>query len=93
GLDDCVEPNVPSGVDFRVEAVTVARDDVETGTRYPIVVSDDEDTPPVVPEVTLEPAQEGATGSMYKTLGDLVQRFHNHTEAIPVHRIQVIEGI
>ncbi|GJX01924.1 putative reverse transcriptase domain-containing protein [Tanacetum coccineum] len=82
-----------SGVDVRVEAVTVARDDVETGTRDPIVVSDDGDTPPVVPEVIPEPAQEGAAGGTYETLGSLVQRFHDHTQAIPVHRIQVIEGV
>ncbi|GKA47268.1 putative reverse transcriptase domain-containing protein, partial [Tanacetum coccineum] len=82
-----------SGVDVRVEVVTVARDDVETGTRDSIVVSDDGDTPPVVPEVTLEPAQEGAAGSTYETLGDLVQRFHDHTKAIPVHRIQVTKGV
>ncbi|GKC63077.1 hypothetical protein Tco_1095675, partial [Tanacetum coccineum] len=49
-----------SGVDVRVEAVTVARDDVKTGTRDPIVVIDDGDTPPVVPKVIPEPAQEGA---------------------------------
>ncbi|GKE81369.1 hypothetical protein Tco_1551369, partial [Tanacetum coccineum] len=82
-----------SGVDVRVEVVTVARDDVETSARDPIVVSDDDDTPPVVSEVIPEPAQEGATWSTYETLGDLVQRFHDHTEAIPVHRIQVIEGV
>ncbi|GJR27944.1 hypothetical protein Tco_1104176 [Tanacetum coccineum] len=29
----------------------------------------------------------------YETLGDLVQRFHDHTQAIPVHRIQAIEGV
>nr|GFB86518.1 hypothetical protein [Tanacetum cinerariifolium] len=29
----------------------------------------------------------------YETLGDLVQRFHDHTEAIPVHRVQVIEEV
>nr|GEV20338.1 hypothetical protein [Tanacetum cinerariifolium] len=29
----------------------------------------------------------------YETLGDLVQRFHDHTQAIPVHRVQVIEGV
>ncbi|GJR85139.1 hypothetical protein Tco_0209150 [Tanacetum coccineum] len=90
-VDDDVERT--SGVDVRVEAVTVARDDVETGTRDPIVVSDDKDTPSVVPEVTPEPAQEGTAGSTYETLGDLVQRFHDHIEAIPVHRIQVIEGV
>ncbi|GKE40470.1 hypothetical protein Tco_1463875, partial [Tanacetum coccineum] len=56
-----------SGVDVRVEAMTVARDDVETSARDPIIVSDDGDTTPVM--------------------------FHDHTEAILVHRIQVIEGV
>ncbi|GJV94252.1 hypothetical protein Tco_1545829, partial [Tanacetum coccineum] len=55
-----------SGVDVRVEAVTVARDDVEMGMRDPIIVSDDGDTPPVVPEVIPDPAQEGAAGSTEK---------------------------
>ncbi|GJY74828.1 hypothetical protein Tco_0479259 [Tanacetum coccineum] len=82
-----------SGVDVRVKVVTVSRDDVEMGMRDPIVVSDDGDTPLVVPEVIPEPAQEGAAGSTYETLGYLVQRFHDHTETIPVHRIQVIEGV
>ncbi|GKE85792.1 hypothetical protein Tco_1559534 [Tanacetum coccineum] len=36
---------------------------------------------------------EGAVEVMYETLGDLVQRFHDHTQAIPVHRIQAIEGV
>ncbi|GJY07662.1 putative reverse transcriptase domain-containing protein, partial [Tanacetum coccineum] len=29
---------------------------------------------------------------MYETLGDLVQRFHDHTEEIPVYLVQVIES-
>ncbi|GKD83321.1 hypothetical protein Tco_1350160, partial [Tanacetum coccineum] len=83
-----------SGVDVRVEAVTVAQDDVEMSVRDPIVVSDDEDTPPVVSEVIPKPAQEErAVEGTYDTLGDLVQRFHDHTQAIPVCRIQVIEGV
>ncbi|GKE04843.1 hypothetical protein Tco_1396861, partial [Tanacetum coccineum] len=82
-----------SGVDVRVESMTVDRDDVETGTRDPIVVSDDRDTPPMVPEVIPKPAQEGATWGTYKTLWSLVQRFHDHTQAILVHRIQVIEDV
>ncbi|GKB33529.1 hypothetical protein Tco_0872930 [Tanacetum coccineum] len=65
--DESSEQSRTSGVDVRVEVVTVSRDDVETGTRDPIIVSDDGDTPHV--------------------------RFHDHTEAIPVHRIQVIEGV
>ncbi|GJZ85073.1 hypothetical protein Tco_0650412 [Tanacetum coccineum] len=39
------------GIDARVVVETVARYDVETGTRDLIVVSDDGDTPPVVPKV------------------------------------------
>ncbi|GJZ00437.1 hypothetical protein Tco_0517866 [Tanacetum coccineum] len=36
------------------------------------------------------PVKEGAVEVTYETLGDLVQRFHDHTQAIPVHRIQVL---
>ncbi|GKE70451.1 hypothetical protein Tco_1528523 [Tanacetum coccineum] len=36
---------------------------------------------------------ERATHSVIEILGDLVQRFHDHTQAIPDHRIQAIEGV
>nr|GFB99844.1 hypothetical protein [Tanacetum cinerariifolium] len=48
---------------------------------------------PTMPEDIPETAQEGAAEVTYETLGDLVQRFHDHTQAIPVHRIQTTEGI
>nr|GFD11581.1 hypothetical protein [Tanacetum cinerariifolium] len=48
---------------------------------------------PAMPEDIPEPFQEGAAEVTYETLGDLVQRFHDHTQAIPVHRIQTTEGI
>nr|GEW45226.1 putative retrotransposon Gag domain-containing protein [Tanacetum cinerariifolium] len=48
---------------------------------------------PAMPEDIPEPAQEGAAEVTYETLRDLVQRFHDHTHAIPVHRIQTTEGI
>ncbi|GJX61743.1 hypothetical protein Tco_0294643, partial [Tanacetum coccineum] len=41
----------------------------------------------------VESKTEGAVEVTYETLGDLVQRFHDHTEAIPVYRIQVIERV
>ncbi|GJY47619.1 hypothetical protein Tco_0436682 [Tanacetum coccineum] len=37
--------------------------------------------------------EEGTVEVAYKTLGDLVQRFHDHTKAILVYRIQAIEGV
>nr|GEZ46360.1 reverse transcriptase domain-containing protein [Tanacetum cinerariifolium] len=48
---------------------------------------------PAMLEDILKPAQEGATEVTDEILGDLVQRFHDHTHAIPVHRIQTIEGV
>nr|GEX77178.1 reverse transcriptase domain-containing protein [Tanacetum cinerariifolium] len=36
---------------------------------------------------------KGAIEVTYETLGDLVQRFHDHTKEISVHRVQAIEGI
>nr|GEW53875.1 putative reverse transcriptase domain-containing protein [Tanacetum cinerariifolium] len=46
-----------------------------------------------MPEDIPEPTQEGAVQVTYETLGYLVQRFYDHTQAIPVHHIQVIEGV
>ncbi|GKE31974.1 reverse transcriptase domain-containing protein, partial [Tanacetum coccineum] len=80
------------GIDARVVVEAADREESETGTRGPIEVRVERVTHPVMPEDTPEPAQEGVVEVTYKTLGDLVQRFHDHTEAIPVHRIQVIEG-
>nr|GFC69294.1 hypothetical protein [Tanacetum cinerariifolium] len=50
-------------------------------------------THPVMPKDIPEPGREGAVGVTYEILGDLVQRFHDHTEAIPVHRVQDIKGV
>ncbi|GJZ98846.1 hypothetical protein Tco_0671299 [Tanacetum coccineum] len=44
-------------------------------------------------DAIVRPAQEGAIEVTYEKLGDLVQRFHDHTQAIPVYRIQAIEGV
>nr|GEZ87807.1 hypothetical protein [Tanacetum cinerariifolium] len=64
--------------------------DVEVGSRETRV---ERVIHPAMPEEIPEPAQEGAAEVTYETLGDLVQRFHDHTQAIPVHRIQAIEGV
>ncbi|GKA09917.1 hypothetical protein Tco_0689350, partial [Tanacetum coccineum] len=85
--DESSEQSRSRGTDIAVD------DDVKTGMRDLIVVSDDGVTPPVVPEVIPQPAQEGAARGTYETLGDLVQRFYDHTQAIPIHSIQVIEGV
>nr|GEW46486.1 retrotransposon protein, putative, Ty1-copia subclass [Tanacetum cinerariifolium] len=67
--------------------------DVETGVRGPVEVRFERITHPAMPEDIPEPTQEGVVHVTYETLGDLVQRFHDHAQAIPVHRIQDIEGV
>ncbi|GJS12241.1 hypothetical protein Tco_0369037 [Tanacetum coccineum] len=81
------------GIDARVVVEAINRDETETGVRGPVEVRVKRVTHPVMPEDIPEPAQEGAVEVTYETLGDLVQRFHDHTQAIPVHRIQTIEGV
>ncbi|GJT92124.1 hypothetical protein Tco_1080969 [Tanacetum coccineum] len=81
------------GIDARVVVEAVDRKESETGARGPVEVRVDRVTHPVVADDIPEPAQEGAVEVTYETLGDLVQRFHDHTEAISVYCIQVIEGV
>ncbi|GJV85282.1 hypothetical protein Tco_1525180 [Tanacetum coccineum] len=47
----------------------------------------------VVVENIAREEEEGAIEVTYETLGDLVQRFYNHTVEIPVHRVQAIKSI
>ncbi|GKG35936.1 hypothetical protein Tco_0443614, partial [Tanacetum coccineum] len=44
-------------------------------------------------ECFADPDEERAVEVTYETLGDLVQRFHDHIEEILVYRIQAIESV
>ncbi|GKB21162.1 hypothetical protein Tco_0855085 [Tanacetum coccineum] len=82
------------GIDVMVVIETISREEVETSTMGPIKVKVDRVMHPAVLDDIPNPAQEkGAIKGTYETLGDLVQRFHDHTVEIPVHRVQVIESI
>ncbi|GJT43122.1 hypothetical protein Tco_0951837 [Tanacetum coccineum] len=102
-LEDCsedrFEPYVPRevglGVDFKDEkidecfAYADALRDRGIDARVVVEAVDREESE----TGTRGPVEEGAVEVTYETLGDLVQRFYDHTEAIPVHRIQAIEGV
>nr|GEU69334.1 putative reverse transcriptase domain-containing protein [Tanacetum cinerariifolium] len=67
----------------------VAREEVEISVRGQIEVRVDRVMHHAVFDDIIEPAQkEAAIEGTYETLGDLVQRFHNHTMEIPVYRVQ-----
>ncbi|GKD46200.1 hypothetical protein Tco_1270845 [Tanacetum coccineum] len=81
------------GIDARVVVEAIDREEIEMGVRGPVEVRVDRVTHPVVDDDIPEPAQEGSVEVTYDTLGDLVQRFHDHTEEILVYRIQAIESV
>nr|GEW12297.1 hypothetical protein [Tanacetum cinerariifolium] len=75
-------------IDARVVVEAIDQDKVEMDVRGLIEVRVDRVTHLVTTDDIPKPAQEeGAIEVMYETLGDLVQRFHNHTVEIPVHRV------
>ncbi|GJR45808.1 hypothetical protein Tco_1313911 [Tanacetum coccineum] len=95
-IDECIayaDALRDRGIDARVVVEAIDRDETETGVRGPVEVRVERVTHLVMLEDIPKPAQEGAVEATYETLGDLVQRFHDHTQAIPVHRIQAIEGV
>nr|GEV62282.1 hypothetical protein [Tanacetum cinerariifolium] len=81
-------------IDARVIVEVVVREENEIGTRGSVKVRVKRVTYRAMPEDTPEPAQkERVVECTYETLGSLVQRFHDHTMAILVHRVHVIEGV
>ncbi|GKD22430.1 hypothetical protein Tco_1224133, partial [Tanacetum coccineum] len=95
-IDECfayADALMDKGIDARVVVEAIDQDETETSVRGPVEVRVERVTHPVMLEDIPEPAQEGAVKATYETLGDLVQRFHDHTQAISVHRIQTIEGV
>ncbi|GKE29753.1 hypothetical protein Tco_1445137, partial [Tanacetum coccineum] len=88
GID--TDPKIQAEID---EFEAVDQEEIETSMRGLVEVRLDQITHPMVADDTHEPTQEGAVEVTYETLGDLVQRFHDHTEEILVHRVQAIESV
>ncbi|GKE72818.1 hypothetical protein Tco_1534859, partial [Tanacetum coccineum] len=83
-LEQNIDPEIQAEIDEYIAYADALRDRGKSFERV---------THPVMPEDIPEPTQEGAVEVTYDTLGDLVQRFHDHTQAIPVHCIQAIKGV
>ncbi|GJS77415.1 hypothetical protein Tco_0727296 [Tanacetum coccineum] len=89
-IDECIayaDALRDRGIDDRVVVEVVDREEIETGVRGPVEVTVDRVTRPVIVDDIPKPAQEGAVKVTYEALEDLVQRFYDHTEEIPVHRV------
>nr|GFB31807.1 hypothetical protein [Tanacetum cinerariifolium] len=75
-------------IDDRDVVEVVDRDEVEMGARGPVEVRFDRVTHLVIADDIPKPAQEeGVVEVTYETLGDLVQRFHDHTVETPVNHV------
>ncbi|GJU95528.1 putative reverse transcriptase domain-containing protein [Tanacetum coccineum] len=90
-IDECIayaDALRDRGIDARVVVKAIDREEIEMSMRGLVEVRVDRVTHPVATDDIPEPTQEGAVEVKYETLGDLVQRFHDHTEEILVHRVQ-----
>ncbi|GKD68023.1 hypothetical protein Tco_1322113 [Tanacetum coccineum] len=96
-IDECIayaDALRDRGIDARFIIEAVDREEIKMGARGLVEVRVDRVTHPVIADDIPEPAQEERVVEVtYKTLGDLVQRFHDHTEEIPVHRVQAIKSV
>ncbi|GJY07122.1 hypothetical protein Tco_0374176 [Tanacetum coccineum] len=101
-IDECIayaDAIRARGMDDRDVVETATAEEVESSARGMIEAEVDPRVEPVVNvrESVREDdpnhvTADGAVEVTYETLGDLVQRFHDHAVEIPVYRIQVIES-
>ncbi|GKB09120.1 hypothetical protein Tco_0837432 [Tanacetum coccineum] len=103
-IDECIayaDTIRARGMDDRYVVETEAEEEVKYRVRGMVEVEVDPRVGPVIEDDVRESVKEdildhvtadGAVEVTYETLGGLVQRFHDHTVEIPVHRIQVIES-
>ncbi|GJT68142.1 hypothetical protein Tco_1019622 [Tanacetum coccineum] len=104
-IDACiayVDKIAARGTYVRVVVETAAEEEVESNARGRVEVKVDPRVKSIVDDGVREPVREdvpdhvtadGTVEVTYEKLGDLVQRFHDHTIEIPVHWIQVIESV
>ncbi|GJX18779.1 putative reverse transcriptase domain-containing protein [Tanacetum coccineum] len=94
-IDECIayaDALKARGIDARVVVEAVDREEIETGMKGPVEVRVERVTHPAMPDDIHKLAQEdGAVEVTNETLGDLVQRFHDHTEEIPIRRVSGLE--
>ncbi|GKF57938.1 hypothetical protein Tco_0171475, partial [Tanacetum coccineum] len=91
-IDECIayaDALRDRGIDARVVVKAIDQEEIKISVRGPVEVRVDRVTHPVVTDDIPEPAQEGVVEVTYETLGDLVQRFHDHTEEIPICHFQL----
>nr|GEY53922.1 reverse transcriptase domain-containing protein [Tanacetum cinerariifolium] len=79
-------------VETAVESSARGLTEVEVDPRVRLVIDDDM-RESVKEDVPVHVTTDGGVEVIYKTLGGLVQRFHDHTMEILAHRIQVIESV
>ncbi|GJX71823.1 hypothetical protein Tco_0308994 [Tanacetum coccineum] len=98
-IDECIayaDALRANKVDVKVEAVTIARYDVEASARGLVEGGDDRVTYSVLTDDVQEPTQEGAVEGTYETLGDLRDQGHRivatgQQSADMLERIQELE--
>ncbi|GJY46781.1 hypothetical protein Tco_0435844 [Tanacetum coccineum] len=85
--DESSEPSRSRGTDLKIDVDVVRSDGIETQAEIDECFAYVD----ALRDRGIDARVEGAVKVTYEALGDLVQRFHDHTEEILVHHIQELE--
>ncbi|GJZ83722.1 hypothetical protein Tco_0648895, partial [Tanacetum coccineum] len=91
--DDSSESSRSRGTDLEMDVDVERSDGIEIDLEVQAEIDECFAYADALKDKGIDARVEGAVEVTYETLGDLVQRFHDHTEEILVHRVQVIESV
>ncbi|GJX08632.1 hypothetical protein Tco_0196564, partial [Tanacetum coccineum] len=91
--DDSSEPFRSRRTDLEMDVDVERSDEIEIDPEVQAEIDECFAYAYALRDIGIDARVEGAVEVTYETLGDLVQRFHDHTGEILVHHIQVIESV
>nr|GEX76541.1 hypothetical protein [Tanacetum cinerariifolium] len=96
--EDRFEPYIPRETDLEMDVDVVRSDGIDIDLEIQAEIDEcisyaDALRDRGIDARVIVEAEEGVVKVTYETLGDLVQRFHDHTVEILVHRVQAIEEL
>ncbi|GKB21535.1 putative reverse transcriptase domain-containing protein, partial [Tanacetum coccineum] len=87
--DESSESSRHRGTNLEMDADVVRSDGIDINPEIQVEIDECIAYADALRDRGIDARMEGAVEVTYETLGDLVQRFHDHTEEIPIRRVQL----
>ncbi|GKE78341.1 hypothetical protein Tco_1544461, partial [Tanacetum coccineum] len=92
-VDESFEPSRSRGTGLEMDVDVMRSDGIDIDPKIQAEIDECFAYADALRDRGIDARVEGAVEVMYETLGDLVQRFHDHTKEILAHCIQAIESV